>query len=60
MALRFEWDENKARSNLSKHSISFAEASTVFGDLNSITITDHANSYAEDRFVILGRSYMGK
>jgi uncharacterized DUF497 family protein len=60
MGLRFEWDENKAKSNLSKHSIAFAEASTVFGDPNSITITDPAHSTSEDRFVILGRSYAGK
>jgi uncharacterized DUF497 family protein len=60
MGLRFEWDENKAKSNLSKHSISFAEASTVFGDLNSITITDPSHSSSEDRFVILGYSYTGK
>jgi uncharacterized DUF497 family protein len=60
MGLRFEWDNVKARSNLSKHSISFEEASTVFGDLNSITITDPAHSFSEDRFVILGQSYGGK
>jgi uncharacterized protein len=60
MALRFEWDQNKARSNLSKHSVSFAEASTVFGDPNSITITDPAHSSSEDRYIILGLSYLGK
>jgi len=60
MGLRFEWDNVKARSNLIKHSISFEEASTVFGDPNSITIADPAHSFSEDRFVILGRSYGGK
>jgi uncharacterized protein len=59
MGLRFEWDNTKARSNLSKHSISFEEASTVFGDPNSITITDPVHSLSEDRFVILGLSYGG-
>ena len=32
MPLNFEWDENKARTNLAKHGVSFAEAATVFGD----------------------------
>jgi len=60
MALRFEWDANKARTNLSKHLISFEEASTVFGDINSITITDPVHSLSEERHVILGQSYKGK
>jgi len=60
MGLFFEWDGNKARSNLSKHSISFEEASTAFGDPNSLTITDPGHSSDEDRYVLLGRSYRGK
>jgi uncharacterized DUF497 family protein len=40
MALNFEWDANKAESNLDKHGISFEEASTVFGDRRSLTIPD--------------------
>jgi uncharacterized DUF497 family protein len=28
----FEWDEEKAQSNLDKHGVSFAEAATVFAD----------------------------
>jgi len=30
--LRFEWDHDKAASNLSKHGVSFEEAVTVFYD----------------------------
>jgi len=37
MALRFEWDANKAKANFAKHRISFEEASTVFGDPRSLT-----------------------
>lgn len=40
MPLNFEWDENKAKSNLAKHGVSFAEAATVFGDPWSLTIPD--------------------
>jgi hypothetical protein len=32
MGLRFEWDPEKARSNLKNHGVSFVEAATVFGD----------------------------
>jgi uncharacterized DUF497 family protein len=30
--MQFEWDKEKAASNLIKHDVSFEEASTVFGD----------------------------
>jgi len=30
--LRFEWDENKAQSNLRKHGLSFQQAVRVFSD----------------------------
>jgi uncharacterized DUF497 family protein len=53
MALRFEWDDRKARSNLSKHGVSFEEASTAFGHPNSLTIADPIHSEQEDRFILL-------
>ena len=60
MPLSFEWDENKARSNLAKHDVRFEEASTVFGDPLSLTIPDPAHSQAEDRSVIIGNSHQRK
>ncbi len=60
MPLNFQWDENKARTNLAKHGVGFAEAATVFGDPLSLTIPDRAHSQNEDRFVILGTSHNGK
>ena len=60
MPLSFEWDENKARSNLAKHDVSFEEASTVFGDPLSLTIPDPAHSRAEDRSVVIGNSHQRK
>ena len=60
MPLNFQWDENKARTNLAKHGVSFAEAATVFGDALSLTIPDPAHSQREDRFIILGMSHKGK
>lgn len=59
MPLSFEWDANKARLNLAKHDVTFEEASTVFGDPLSLTISDPAHSQAEDRFIIIGESHEG-
>jgi uncharacterized protein len=60
MALTFEWNANKARTNLAKHAISFEEASTVFGDPRSLTIPDPLHSTVENRFVIIGASHRGR
>ena len=38
--MRFAWDTRKAASNARKHGVTFAEASTAFGDPLSVTITD--------------------
>ena len=56
MELRFEWDDRKSRSNQDKHSISFAEAATVFGDPLSVLIPDPFHSEDEERFTLLGLS----
>jgi uncharacterized DUF497 family protein len=58
--LSFEWDTNKAASNLAKHGIGFAEAATVFGDPDALTISDPEHSQTEQRFVILGHSHLGR
>jgi uncharacterized DUF497 family protein len=60
MPLSFEWNENKAKSNLTKHAVSFEEASTVFGDPQSLTIPDPAHSHMEDRLIIIGNSFLRK
>ncbi|HEY5234078.1 MAG TPA: BrnT family toxin [Verrucomicrobiae bacterium] len=58
--LTFEWDASKAGSNFAKHTVSFEEAATVFGDPVSMTIPDPAHSQTEARFVILGHSHHGR
>ena len=60
MALRFEWDDRKARSNLVKHAVTFEEASTAFADPQSLTIPDPLHSQEEQRHVLLGQTYRGK
>jgi uncharacterized DUF497 family protein len=54
--IHFSWDENKAKSNLAKHNISFDEAKTVFDDDNARLIYDPDHSEDEDRFILLGLS----
>jgi uncharacterized DUF497 family protein len=56
VALLFEWDPNKAASNLRKHGIRFEEALTVFADPLSLSVPDPDHSLREQRFLLLGRS----
>jgi len=56
VSLKFEWHPEKARQNQRKHNVTFAEASTVFGDLLSATVFDPDHSNEEDRFITVGFS----
>jgi len=60
VAFEFEWDPAKARANLTKHGVSFDDATTVFGDPLSSTFSDPDHSLAEERLVILGMSHRGR
>ncbi len=57
--MKFEWDENKAAVNLSKHGISFEEARTVFDDPLYVDFYDPDHSDEEDRYIIVGESQPG-
>ena len=46
---KFEWDDQKAARNLSKHGVSFDEAVSVFGDGQALTFSDTDHSEFEDR-----------
>lgn len=54
--LRFEWDPQKARSNLKKHGVSFSEAMSVFGDPLAGSIADPKHSGDDERFIVVGMS----
>ena len=58
--LAFEWDPRKAALNLAKHSVSFSEAVTAFGDPLAEIINDPDHSVGEQRFVLLGQSERGR
>jgi uncharacterized protein len=55
----FEWDEQKAISNLQRHGVAFADAvSVVEGDPLAVTITD--DFPGEDRLVTIGTDPLGR
>ena len=56
MSIKFEWDPHKAQRNLRKHGVDCSEASTVFADTLSITISDPDHSEDEERWVTMGLS----
>ncbi|HWH91311.1 MAG TPA: BrnT family toxin [Candidatus Binatia bacterium] len=58
--MTFEWDSRKARSNLVKHGVGFEEASTIFGDPLSLTISDPDHSLREERYITVGKAFTGK
>ncbi|HET7840340.1 MAG TPA: BrnT family toxin [Terriglobia bacterium] len=60
MNLRFEWDRQKAVSNLSKHRVSFDEALTVFKDPLARIFDDEDHSVEEKREIIIGHSLKGR
>jgi len=58
--MEFEWDEDKAATNLSKHGVPFEEAITVFRDLLYVDFYDPDHSYGEHRYIIVGQSERGR
>ena len=51
--MEFEWDENKRRSNLSKHGIDFVDAAKIFNS-SVLERVDNRYDYDETRIVTLG------
>jgi uncharacterized DUF497 family protein len=46
--MEFDWDSNKASSNLSKHGVSFDEAQTIFDDPLYVDFYDPDHSLDEE------------
>ena len=57
--MRYEWDTRKARTNLVKHGVDFADATGVFEDDSGVTIPD---PYAMDepRWITVGMDTLGR
>jgi uncharacterized DUF497 family protein len=56
--LEFEWDEEKARTNLAKHRVSFLTAAEIFANEIMERIDDRED-YGEVRWIALGRADRG-
>jgi uncharacterized DUF497 family protein len=54
----FEWDKSKAKKNLLKHGIDFADTFAVFEDTNAVTLDDHGSD--EQCFVTIGMDAFGR
>lgn len=54
----YQWNEDKAATNLRKHGVDFADAVTVFSDELAITIPDER--FDEERFVTVGLDGFGR
>lgn len=52
----FDWDPQKAVSNIQKHGISFEEASSAFYDDRARIMYDPDHSQNEERYILLGVS----
>jgi uncharacterized protein len=52
--MEFEWDDDKAASNLAKHGVSFEDAIIAVSDPFSIQDFDADNSIDEDRLIVSG------
>ena len=56
--MAYQWNRNKAATNLRKHGIDFADAVSVFSDDLAFTIPDER--FDEERFVTIGIDAFGR
>ena len=54
MAIKFEWDPEKAAANLAKHKVGFEQARDAFRDLQALDELDDKADYGEARFNLIG------
>jgi len=57
--MEYEWDTAKAKANLRKHRISFADAALALEDPRALTMAD-PDASGEQRFVSLGSDPNGR
>jgi len=54
------WDQEKAKRNVKKHGVRFADAVLVLDDPYAITISDYESEPTEVRWVTLGADAQGR
>ena len=58
--VQFTWDPGKAAANLSKHGVSFEDASSVFRNPLAKVLPPPTHSEQEQRLLIIGHSAGGR
>ncbi len=58
--MTFDWDEDKATRNLTKHGVGFDEAMSAFDDPLFIDFFDPEHSEDEHRYIRVGSSERGR
>jgi hypothetical protein len=56
--VRYEWDSRKARANVLKHGVGFADAVGALED--ELALTRDADDPREARFVTIGMDYLAR
>ena len=51
--MKFEWDDEKNRTNKAKHGIDFNEAKALWNDINRVEI--HTSYPLENRSILIGK-----
>ena len=57
--MEYEWDPKKARLNLYKHGVYFADALTVLEDDHALTMSEESAG-GEQRWITLGMDALGR
>jgi uncharacterized protein len=58
--LFFSWDERKSRGNFRNHGVAFQEAATCWLDGFAVEIYDEKHSEIETRWLMIGKSDVGR
>jgi uncharacterized protein len=56
--MAYQWDNDKAATNLGKHGIDFADAVSVFADDLAVTVGEER--FDEERFITIGIDALGR
>jgi len=57
--VRFEWDTEKEKANVTKHGVNFTEATEAFYDPKHLISADEGHSAEETRLFCIGRTARG-
>lgn len=52
--MKFEWDENKNKSNIQKHGVNFSDSAKIFERTMVVQLDERAD-YGENRWIGLGQ-----